>query len=203
MAPIGGEPLVVHIMNHYASFGFDEFILCVKDSDLEISAYFKNQRQFRDVQVVKTGENTPTGGRLKKVEKLISDETFMVSYGDGLSDADLLELLNFHKNHGKIASLTAIQPFHQFGILEIEKDQKITTFIEKPRMKEWINGGFFVFNKMIFSMLKEDAILETQLLHQLASQGELLAFYHHRFWKSMDTYKDYEDLNEKFKEPKE
>jgi glucose-1-phosphate cytidylyltransferase len=198
MAPIGGKPIVEHIMQHYSSYGFNEFILCVKDSDQEIDAYFKHQSNFNDVQVVKTGDHTPTGGRLKRVEKFLNDETFMLSYGDGLSDVNLAELFAFHNTHGGLASLTAVQPFHQFGILKLNDNQSVIDFIEKPQMTEWINGGFFVFNRKVFVQLKDEDILEANLLHHLAQTGELHAYYHKGFWKSMDTYKDYEDLNEKF-----
>lgn len=198
MAPIGGQPLITHIMHHYASFGFKDFILCVKNSDKEITQYFDQDKQFNQVQVVKTGDNTPTGGRLKKIEHLVKDELFMLTYGDGLSDVDLHSLLSFHKNHGNLASLTAVQPMEQYGILNIDNEQNIIQFVEKPRMKDWINGGFFIFNRAIFDMLNINDELETQLLQNLANTRELKAFYHHGFWKSMDTYKDYEDLNEMF-----
>jgi len=198
MAPIAGQPLIEHIMDHFASYGFADFILCVKDDDHEIAAHFKQTTKFDSVQVVKTGNDTPTGGRLKRIAKLITEPTFLLSYGDGVSDVNIQALLDFHHNHGKWASLTAIQPHNQYGILKIDEQQSVLKLIEKPKMKEWVNGGFFVFQSAVFNQLSAKDILETDLLSKLASNQQLRAFYHQGFWQSMDTYKDYEALNEKF-----
>ena len=195
MATIAGKPLLLILINYFNNYGFTDFIICVKDSDSEIKTYFEELNLGFSVQVVKTGNDTPTGGRIKKIEALVNSSNFIVTYGDGLADIDLLALVKFHENNQLNATITAVQPMNQYGVLGIDSDQNVTSFLEKPRMKEWINGGFFVFKKAIFTLLKEDSILEKGPLETLSKQRQLKAFCHDGFWKSMDTYKDYEEMN--------
>jgi glucose-1-phosphate cytidylyltransferase len=134
---------------------------------------------------------------LKKIEKYLEgEETFCVTYGDGLSDVNIEKLLSFHKSHGKTATLTAVQPFSNFGLIKISEENAVTEFQEKPRLQEWINGGFFVFNKKILNYLEEDSVLEQKPLENLARENELIAFRHTGFWKCMDTYKDNIEFNQ-------
>ena len=195
MATIAGKPLLLILINYFNNYGFTDFIICVKDSDSEIKTYFEELNLGFSVQVVKTGNDTPTGGRIKKIEALVNSSNFIVTYGDGLADIDLLALVKFHENNQLNATITAVQPMNQYGVLGIDSDQNVTSFLEKPRMKEWINGGFFVFKKAIFTLLKEDSILAKGPLETLSKQRQLKAFCHDGFWKSMDTYKDYEEMN--------
>lgn len=195
MAPIGDKPILWHIMNSYANYNHSDFVLCIKDNDIEISSYFNNIDEEWNIQIVPTGVDTFTGGRIKKIENLIEDEHFFVTYGDGLASVDLNALFSFHQSHGKIASLTAVLPTNQYGILSIENNNCISTFTEKPIMKDWVNAGFFVFNKKIFSYLKENAPLETSLFTLLTKEQQLMAYKHKGFWKSLDTFKDHQELN--------
>lgn len=196
MAPIGDKPLLWHIMKLYANNGYKDFILCVKDRDADIFKYFEKDIEDWKVQVVRTGDDTNTGGRIKQIEKYITEENFMVTYGDGLSNLSIKELVNYHHKHQKAATLTAVQPKSQYGILNINDDNTILAFEEKPKMKDWINGGFFVFNRSVFELISPDLPLEIGLLYQLASTQNIMAFKHFGFWKSIDTYKEYVELNE-------
>lgn len=195
MAPIGKYPLLVHIMNVYAVAGYGDFILCVRDDDEMIHQYFSTQQFFKTVKVVKTGNHTPTGGRLAKVKDFIDSENFFVTYGDGLCNIDINDLVTFHEKHGKSGTLTAVNPQSQFGILEISEDNRVEKFIEKPIMKDWINGGFFIFKSAVLSNIPQDEMLETGLLYQLSKQNQLMAYKHEGFWKSMDTLKEFDELN--------
>lgn len=196
MALIGNKPLVWHIMNIYAKSGYKDFILCVKDNDTDIHNYFKAPFKDWKVQVVKTGNTTTTGGRVKMIQPFIKENKFMVTYGDGISNINISELVNFHKNHKKMGTLTAVKPISQYGILNIDKKDSVLSFEEKPQMNDWINGGFFIFNYEVFNSIDEKLPLETGLLNRLSENNNLMAFKHDGFWKSMDTYKEYMELNE-------
>jgi len=195
MAPIGKYPLLVYIMNVYSVAGFTDFILCVRDNDEFIHDFFQKQTLFKSVQVIKTGNDTPTGGRLAQVKDLITTRHFWATYGDGICDLDLKSLLKFHEEHGKLGTLTAVNPQSQYGILDVNDNNEVKSFLEKPIMKEWINGGFFIFNSSVLETIPENEMLETGLLHQLSAENQLMAFKHYGFWKSMDTVKDFEELN--------
>lgn len=144
-----------------------------------------------------TGPDTNTGGRIKRIEKYMGDdETFCATYGDGLSNVDLQALLAFHRAHGHAATLTAVHPRSNFGIIKLDGDSAVTEFEEKPVLKEWINGGFFVFNRRLFDYLKDDSVLEREPLEALARERQLMAFEHAGFWKCMDTYKDNVEFNQ-------
>jgi len=219
MVEIGGKPILWHIMKIYAHYGFTKFILCLGYKGSAIKEYFFNyemmcndctvqlgkksriayqsnhKEQDFKVTLVDTGLNTMTGGRIKRIESYINSDTFMVTYGDGLADINIDELLSFHYSHGKIATLTASRPPSRFGILDLADNGKVNRFREKVGT-EWINGGFFVFNRKLFDYLTPDCILEQSPLEKMAEDGQLMAYRHDGFWIGMDTYREYEMLNQ-------
>lgn len=209
LVPIGGKPVIWHLMRLYTSFGFDEFVLCLGYLQDQIRSFFGGDQSLTDeivdvnldglncsLRLVDTGTDTNTGGRLKAIENFCSkDERLFVTYGDGLSDVDLKTLLQFHIDHGKTATLTAVHPVSNFGILEMRDDSSVAAFKEKPILENWINGGFFVFDREIFGLLDENSVLEQDPLASLAETGELMAYKHTGFWKCMDTHKDNVELN--------
>jgi glucose-1-phosphate cytidylyltransferase len=196
LIPIGGKPILWHIMRTYEEFGFRRFVLCLGYKGQDIRSYFggENARNW-DITFADTGLDTNTGGRIKKVEKHIREDVFLATYGDGLSDLDLGELLAFHRRQGRLATLTAVRPHSAFGILHIDKDGGVESFEEKPILDHWINGGFFVFQRKIFDYLEESDVLEKKPFVRLAQEGQLSAYKYNGFWKCMDTYKDNLELN--------
>jgi len=194
MVCVGDKPILWHIMKIYSHFGFNEFVLCLGYKGEKIKEYFRESEW--DIIFAETGENTNTGGRIKRIEKYIGEDNFFATYGDGLANIDLQKLLDFHLGHGKMATLTAVQPYSQFGILEMAKNGTILDFKEKPKLDNWINGGFFVFNSRIFEYLGENDILEKAPFERLAAEKQLMAYKHGSFWECMDTYKDNVELNE-------
>jgi glucose-1-phosphate cytidylyltransferase len=226
MVEIGGHPILWHIMKHYAQSGFQEFLLALGYKGQSIKRYFLDYRQvsgsltvdlgtggaqFHDtdcdnwtVHMIDTGLNTQTGGRVKRLQPWL-DKTFMLTYGDGVCDIDLQELLRFHRSHGKLATITAVRPPARFGGLIFEGDH-VKEFTEKPQIGEgWINGGFMVLEPDIFSYLEGDgSSLEADALERLAADGQLVALRHDRFWQCMDTLRDLrllEDLWRKDRAP--
>lgn len=216
---IGGSPIIKHLLKIYSSYNINDFILCLGFLGDEIKRYFVEEQWLNEDFVIEgdsrekisgkklnenwritfadTGLDTNTGGRLKKIEKYLEgEENFCLTYGDGLSDVNISSLVDFHHANGKIATLTAVQPFSNFGLIKIDAENAVTEFQEKPRLEEWINGGFFVFNKRIFSYLDENSVLEQKPLEKLSQQRELVAFRHTGFWKCMDTYKDNVEFNQ-------
>ncbi len=216
MVEIGGKPILWHILKIYASQGFKEFIICLGYKGYMIKEYFFNYYMHNSdlqinlenndikvlgshsesfkVSLIETGLYTKTAGRLKRIkEHLGDDENFMLTYGDGLSNVNLKALNDFHVRHGKVATLTSIQPEGRFGGIEIDH-HRVESFIEKPRGDhKWINGGYFVLNKKIFDYLPEnsdDIMLETLPMDMLVENKELMAFKHHGFWKCMDALRD-------------
>ncbi|MFA5145041.1 MAG: sugar phosphate nucleotidyltransferase [Candidatus Omnitrophota bacterium] len=193
---IGGKPILWHIMKSYESFGFKDFILLLGYKKEKIISYFKDCKEW-NVNFLDTGLNTGTGGRIKKAEKLIKGDTFLATYGDGLSDVNLRKLLKFHDKHGKIATLTGVCPPSQFGIMGINSHNNVVThFQEKPKTDHWVNGGFFVFRREVFKYIKDGDILESDTFSRLVSKRELAAYKHYGFWECMDTYKDNLRLNQ-------
>ena len=189
MVKIGGKPILYHIMKYYESYGFNDFILALGfKADLIKSTFskFKFKVLYED-----TGLNTMTGGRIKRLEKYLKNERFMLTYGDGLSNINLKKSLNFHLKSKKIATVTAVHPPARFGELII-KNNKVIQFNEKTKSKtQWINGGFFIFEPQIFKYIKNDkTILEGEPLTRLAKTKNLAAFKHDGFWQCMDTMKD-------------
>ena len=219
MVEIGGRPMLWHIMKTYAHYGFRRFILClgykgnmIKDyflsyesmsNDLTIHLGRENKLTYQsnhteqdfDVTLVDTGLNTMTGGRVKRIERFIDTDTLMVTYGDGLANLDLGALTEFHCCHRKIATLTATRPPSRYGILEITDESQVVRFREKVQT-EWINGGFMVFQRRVFDYLDADCVLEREPMERLAAEGQLMAFRHDGFWIGMDTYREYEMLNQ-------
>jgi glucose-1-phosphate cytidylyltransferase len=191
LVPIGGKPILWHLLKIYERFGHTDFILCLGYLGEMIRESVVRFDEPWSIEAIDTGLDTNTGGRLKRVEHLLPrDAPFFVTYGDGLADVDLEKLEIFHRGHGRTATLTAVHPVSSFGILDIVDDDSVSHFVEKPVMKEWINGGFFCFEPAIMKLLTEDSVLEKEPLSRLAEGGELKAFRHDGFWKCMDTYKD-------------
>jgi glucose-1-phosphate cytidylyltransferase len=220
MIEIGGMPILWHIMKLYSSYGIDDFIICCGYKGYVIKEYFANyflhmsdvtfdlksnkaeiHHQFSEpwkVTLVDTGEETMTGGRLKRVAPyLIGEKAFCMTYGDGVGSVDISALVEFHQHHGKLATMTAVQPPGRFGALEIEGTQ-INSFLEKPKGDGgWINGGFFVLNPKVLGLIGGDEILwEKQPLEALAKDGQLQSFFHSGFWQPMDTLRDKNHLEE-------
>lgn len=207
--PIGDRPLIWHLCKIYARHRLADFILCTGYLKERYSEYFGQddarsvangeiaRQENWKVQLIDTGLDTNTGGRIKQLESILDGEqTFCVTYGDGLSDVDLNDLIEFHRSHGKLATLTAVNPVSNFGILELDEQAAVRSFHEKPRLNQWINGGFFVFERDVFDYLNEDSVLEKEPLEALARDGELMAYRHTGFWKCMDTFKDNRELND-------
>lgn len=203
LVPIGEMTLVEHVMKVYAHQGVKKFILLLGYRGDQIREYFSSEdfkRKNPDYKMtfVNTGENTQTGGRIKMAEGSIGSETFFANYCDGLSDVDLESLLKFHRKMGKIATLTGVHPMSRFGIIEVEGGVA-KSFKEKPKMAGIVNGGYFVFNRKIFDYLDENSVLEDEPLMRLSDEGQLAVFEHDGFWLCMDTYKEYEMLNDIWK----
>jgi glucose-1-phosphate cytidylyltransferase len=198
LVEVGGKPILWHIMKGYAHHGFKEFLLALGYMGSTIAEYVEeaNEREHDgwSVAAIDTGEDTNTGGRIARLQDSIEGEVFFATYGDGLSDVDLGDLLAFHRRHGRIATVTVVRPRLTFGLVDLEED-RVSAFTEKPRMNAWINGGFFTFDRRIFDYLGEDSVLETGPLPELAAAGELMAYRHDGFWACMDTYKDNLELN--------
>ncbi len=196
MVKIDKNPIVIHILNHYYKYGFNDFILALGYKGNKIKKYFETNKFKFKVRTVFTGKKTLTGGRLLKLKSLLSNEkNFMLTYGDGISDQNLKKLVKFHLMHKKIATMTVVRPPVRFGEVTL-KNKKVLKFKEKPQIKSsWINGGFFVFTRKIFDYLKrDDEMLEKKPLEKLANQRELMAFMHSGFWQCMDTQRDKELL---------
>jgi glucose-1-phosphate cytidylyltransferase len=193
---IGDKPILWHIMKQYESFGFKDFILLLGYKKEKIIDYFKNYKMW-NIEFIDTGLDTNTGGRIKRIEKLIKDDIFLTTYGDGLSDINLRKLVYFHKKHKRIATLTGVRPYLQFGIMDIDSHTNtVTDFKEKPIVDCWVNGGFFVFNRKAFDYIKENDTLETDTFSRLVKKRELSVYKYNGFWKCMDTYKDNIKLNQ-------
>ena len=196
---IGGRPILWHLLKLYSHQGFNDFILCLGHLGEEIRHYFRDSRDTEPwlVNLVDTGLETNTGGRIHRVRQhLEGEETFCVTYGDGLADINLRALIEFHHSHAHTATLTAVQQHSPFGLLQLDSQGAVTAFAEKPILKEWINGGFFVFQPRVFEYLADDSVLEKAPLERLARDAQLMAYRHTGFWKCMDTYKDNVEFNQ-------
>ena len=225
MVEIGGKPILWHIMKIYSHFGFNEFIICLGYKGYVIKEYFmhyflhnsditielgSNNIEIHDsnteafkVTLVETGLNTKTAGRLKQVQKYIGDEDFMLTYGDGVCDVNLKELLAFHKSHNKIATVTSVQMDARFGGMDVGPDGEVLSFREKAKDEsKWINGGFFVLKPEVFNYLKgnvADMMWEDEPLETLANDNQLVAYRHRGFWKCMDALRDKIELEDLWK----
>ena len=195
MIEIGGKPILWHIMKIYSAHGVNDFVICLGYKGQLIKEYFtKFDSALWNIQLIDTGEHTMTGGRIKRIQKHV-DDTFCLTYGDGLSDVDISGLISFHKEKKSTATLTAIHPPERFGVLSLSGDY-VTEFHEKHSGgSSWINGGFFVFEPEIFDNLRDDStILERTPLETLAKEQKLTAFIHDGFWHPMDTLRDKKHL---------
>jgi glucose-1-phosphate cytidylyltransferase len=223
MVGIGGKPILWYIMKTFSYYKLYDFVLClgykgeaikeyfnnydimngdfkVNIATMERNVFIKNTDELNwNITLANTGQNTMTGARIKKIEKYIDGDYFIATYGDAVADININELISFHKKMGKIATLTGIRPSSKYGELETSGNL-VTKFNEKPRVSNYVNGGFFVFEKKIFDYLNSDenCVLETIPLEMLSKDNELAIFKHDGYWQCMDTYRDYEDLNEKF-----
>lgn len=192
MVEIGGRPLLWHIMGIYASHGFDDFVVACGYKGEIIRSYFSGNHNGWKVSAVDTGLATMTAGRLRKLGPLLGQRTFMLTYGDGVADVDIKALTQFHRAHGKLATVTAVQPPPRFGGILLEGD-RVARFTEKPQGGAgWINGGFFVFEAGVFDYLGDSdaTMLEREPLERLAADGELMAYRHEGFWQPMDTLRE-------------
>ena len=203
MIDIGGKPILFHIMKHYAKYGHKDFYIALGYKGEVIKKFFNKKFFDWNINLIETGKNTMTGGRLKRLKKFIGKETFMMTYGDGLSNINLEKLLKFHKKNEKLVTLTAVRPPARFGVLKL-KGQRVSYFKEKSKLDEnWINGGFFVMEPGFFKFINNDnTILERGPLEKAAKKKQLMAFKHEGFWQCMDTKKDKDQLNKIFNSKK-
>lgn len=220
MIDIGGKPILWHIMKLYSHYGFNDFVILLGYKSYVIKEYFANYFLHQSdvtidltnngmeihnnssepwkVTLLDTGLNTMTGGRIKRAQKFIGNEPFMLTYGDGVSDVNIEELVAFHKSHGKALTMTSVQPEGRFGALDIESDGHVSQFKEKPKGDgNWINGGFFVCEAKVFDYITEgdSTVFEQNPLMNLAIDNEIYAYKHSGFWKPMDTLRDKVALN--------
>jgi glucose-1-phosphate cytidylyltransferase len=219
MIDIGGKPILWHIMKYYSTYGINEFVILLGYKGYVIKEYFanyflhnsdvtidvknnkleihNNTSEDWKITLVETGLDTMTGGRILRAKEYLKDDTFLLTYGDGVGDVDISALIESHKSHGKAMTVTSVQPEGRFGALDIEKNNKIRSFLEKPQGDgAWINGGFFVCEPKVFEYINEgdSTIFERAPLENLAKDSELFAFRHEGFWKPMDTLRDKNQL---------
>ena len=216
MVEIGGKPILWHLMKIYAAQGVTEFVICAGYKGEQIKSYFLNYAalnadftitlgdrsslQIHDahlesdwvVTVADTGNDTLTAGRVERIERYIGGERFMVTYGDGLADINLADLLAFHEAHGKIATISTVRPISRFGLVNVDDDGLVSQFREKPQMDDWVSAGFFVFEPEFFDRIRnsDDMMLEHEPLNRLAAEGQLGAYRHEGFWQPMDTSRE-------------
>ncbi len=202
MIPINKIPILIHLINHFRKYNFNEFYIAVGYKSKVIKDYFKKKKIANcKINIVDTGLKTMTGGRLKRLNKYLSKEPFLMTYGDGLSNVNLKKLVKFHKQKKKIVTLTAVRPPARFGAIKITNNNKVKYFKEKSSIDEgWINGGFFVIEPEIFKYINNDkTYLERGPFERIAGLGKLVAFKHNGFWQCMDTLRDKEILEKKIK----
>jgi glucose-1-phosphate cytidylyltransferase len=222
MVEVGGRPILWHIMKTYAHYGLHDFVLCLGYKGNYIKEYFLNYEAMNNdfticlgkrncldyhdvhaeqdfcVTLANTGVNTMTGGRVKRVERYVDSDTFMVTYGDGLADVDLDKLLMFHRAHGKLATVSTVRPSSRFGLVQLDDRGLVSAFAEKPQMDGWASAGYFVCNRRVFDYVDadENCVFEREPLERLAADGQLMAYRHRGFFFAMDTYREYQALNE-------
>jgi glucose-1-phosphate cytidylyltransferase len=221
MVEIGGKPILWHIMKIYSQFGYNDFIVLLGYKGFIIKEYFanyflhqkdvtidlsNNNIDIHDsgsepwrIRLMDTGESSMTGGRVKRAQHLVGDKTFMLTYGDGLSNIDMISQLKFHRTHGKAITMASVQPEGLFGTFEAMENGIVTNFLEKPKGEgSWVNGGFFICEPRVFDYIVggDTIVFEHQPLQNLARGGELVSYNHHGFWKCMDTLRDKKELND-------
>jgi len=220
LVEIGGRAIIWHIMKMYSHHGFKDFVVCLGYRGTQIKEYFLNydamnadftitlgsrshiefhgahDAEDMHVTLADTDADTGTGGRVKRVARYLGGETFMVTYGDGVSDINLDELLAFHRSHGRLATVTAVRPPSRFGQLALAEDGTVLEFREKPVLDDWISAGFFVFEPQALEYMDDVSPLERGPLERLANDRQLVAYHHHGFWQAMDTYRESQMLNE-------
>jgi glucose-1-phosphate cytidylyltransferase len=219
LVEVGGMPILWHIMKIYSMYGFDDFVLCLGYKGNMIKDFFLNFEWFSNdftlhlgnggrktrihtrslenwkITFANTGEDTDTGGRIKKIEKYIDDDCFFLTYGDAVANININDLLKYHKSQGKIATVTAVHPSLKYGVLEIDNTGIARSFHEKPAMSGVISGGFFALNREIFDHMDEACSFEKDTLKKMSQKGELAVYSDCRFWQCMDTYKEVEEFN--------
>ena len=200
MVKIGGKPILLHIMNIYKKYGFKDFYIAIGYKGNVIRKFFKKKNKNLNIKLIETGKDTMTGGRLKRMKKYVGNETFMMTYGDGIANIDVKKLLNFHKKNKKLVTMTAVRPPARFGALKL-KGNMVQYFKEKSKMDEgWINGGFFVIEPKFLKYIKDDnTFLEREPLEKITKLGQLAAYKHSGFWQCMDTKRDKEKLDKIFR----
>jgi len=221
LVDVGGRPVLWHIMKFYAHYGMKEFVLCLGYRGSMIKEYFLNYEAMNNdftislgdkrtvkyhdahgeqnymVTLLDTGLDTATGGRVARTKRYVRENTFMVTYGDGLIDVDLRAVMKFHKQHGKLATVTTVRPTSRFGVVELGGNGRVQRFSEKPRAEGWVNAGYFIFDKKVYDYLDGDgSVLEREPLERLAAEGQLIAYQHDGFFFAMDTYREYLQLND-------
>jgi glucose-1-phosphate cytidylyltransferase len=221
MVEIGGQPILWHIMKIFSHYDVSDFVVCIGYRGDVIKDYFANYEtrsndftvrlgatkeiEFHDahqeanwrVTVVDTGQETMTGGRVKRVQPFVAGERCMVTYGDGLADVNIRALLDFHDRHGRLATMTTVRPVTRFGSVDLDDDGTVRQFREKPRGEEYVNGGFFVFEPEVLEQyLDADCVLEHEPLEALARDGQLMGYRHEGYWQPMDTYREFMMLDE-------
>ena len=218
MIEIGGMPILWHIMKIYSAHGYNEFVVCLGYKGYLVKEYFNNYFLHRSdvtvdlstntrethgsqaepwkITLVDTGNESMTGGRIKRIQEHIGNEPFLLTYGDGVSDVNITELVAFHKEHGKLCTVTGVQPSGRFGALNISDDDQVLSFMEKPKGDgSWINGGFFVCEPKVFDYIEGDHVTwEKEPMEEIANDGEMYTYKHHGFWKPMDTLRDKHEL---------
>ena len=218
MVDIGDKPILWHIMKTYSSFGFNEFVICLGYKGYIIKEYFANyflhqsdvtidmvnnkiethqsEAEPWKITLVDTGKDTMTGGRIKRIQKYIGEDPFLLTYGDGVGNVDIKALVDFHQLHQKMITVTAVQPSGRFGALNLNEEVTVTAFLEKPKGDgAWINGGFFVCQPEVFEFIKNDqTIWEKEPMEKIAAINQMVAFKHHGYWKPMDTLRDKQEL---------
>jgi glucose-1-phosphate cytidylyltransferase len=220
MVEIGGRPILWHIMKTLSVQGINDFVICLGYKGDSIKDFFINyEARTHDITVklgdneglihhsespaenwtvtlANTGATTMTGGRIHNIKKYVKGERFLCTYGDGVANIDLNSLISFHEKHGKVATVTSVRPTNRFGAMQIDEDNLVTAFSEKPMAEKRVNGGYFIFEPKIFDYLDKDSVLEREPLEKLASGGELQAFMHDGFWQPMDTFRETIELND-------
>ncbi len=219
MVEVGGRPILWHIMKTYSHYGFDEFVVCLGYRGQMIKEYFlryqamnqdftihtgrNNEVEFHgqeagqySVTLADTGLNTMTGGRVARVSKYIDGDTFLLTYGDGLSDVNIAELMKFHQSHGKLATITTMRPMSRFGELDIQADGSVNSFVEKPQRDAWASCGYFVLDRKVIDLISgDDCVFEKGPLEQLVADDQLVAYQHDGFFFAMDTFREYQQIN--------